>query len=166
MRWADLRYCRCARFLPSPTASHSFGVTHRTYASSTGVSQRDLPTRTKRKIHAIGGARGMWSLPVRQPVKVNGSTFERPANPFHTEKDTLIISTDATPSPGLSRVNLAVVVTSVNADASSIDCFAQQPRRDTDYHTNTGYNHRCCPFLPWHRHTPCYVQCCQCCSST
>ncbi|KAJ3476928.1 hypothetical protein NLI96_g10812 [Meripilus lineatus] len=68
--------------------------------------QRDLPIRVKRKLHAIGGGRGMWSLPVRQAVKVNGSTFERPSNPHHTSNDAVIISTDANPSPGLSRVSM------------------------------------------------------------
>ncbi|KAH8089926.1 CPSF A subunit region-domain-containing protein [Cristinia sonorae] len=66
--------------------------------------QRDLPTRVKRKLHIIGGGRGMWSLPVRQPVKVNGATYERPANPHHSVNDAVIISTDANPSPGLSRI--------------------------------------------------------------
>lgn len=66
--------------------------------------QRDLPIRTKRKLHAIGGARGMWSLPIRQPARSNGVVYERPANPFQTENDTLILSTDANPSPGLSRI--------------------------------------------------------------
>jgi cleavage and polyadenylation specificity factor subunit 1 len=66
--------------------------------------QRDLPARTKRKLHIIGGARGMWSLPVRQPVKVNGVSYERPVNPYQLENDSLIVSTDASPSPGLSRV--------------------------------------------------------------
>ncbi|CCL98048.1 uncharacterized protein FIBRA_00042 [Fibroporia radiculosa] len=66
--------------------------------------QRDLPTRTKRKMHAIGGGRGIWSLLVRQAVKVNGSTYERPANPYHAENDSIVISTDANPSPGLSRI--------------------------------------------------------------
>ncbi|KAI0634706.1 CPSF A subunit region-domain-containing protein [Trametes polyzona] len=66
--------------------------------------QRDMPTRSKRKLHAIGGGRGMWSLAVRQPVKVSGSTFERPANPYRAENDSIIISTDANPSPGLSRI--------------------------------------------------------------
>ncbi|KAK7451137.1 mRNA cleavage and polyadenylation factor subunit [Stygiomarasmius scandens] len=62
--------------------------------------QRDLPIRTKRKLHAIGGARGMWSLPIRQPLKAAGpSTFGKAG-----EQDTLIISTDANPSPGLSRI--------------------------------------------------------------
>ena len=40
----------------------------------------------KRKLHAIGGGRGMWSLAVRQAVKVNGSTYERPSNPHHGGK--------------------------------------------------------------------------------
>jgi cleavage and polyadenylation specificity factor subunit 1 len=66
--------------------------------------QRDLPIRTKRKLHAIGGARGMWSLPIRQPLRSNGVAHERPVNPFQMENDTLILSTDANPSPGLSRV--------------------------------------------------------------
>ncbi|KAF7341963.1 Protein CFT1 [Mycena venus] len=66
--------------------------------------QRDLPIRTKRKLHALGGARGMWSLPIRQPLKTAGSTLERPLDPLQTENDSLIISTDANPSPGLSRL--------------------------------------------------------------
>ncbi|KAJ6513930.1 CPSF A subunit region-domain-containing protein [Mycena vitilis] len=66
--------------------------------------QCDLPIRTKRKLHAIGGARGMWSLPIRQPLK-SGNTLERPLDPFQAENDSLIIiSTDVNPSPGLSRI--------------------------------------------------------------
>ncbi|KAI0302807.1 CPSF A subunit region-domain-containing protein [Multifurca ochricompacta] len=65
--------------------------------------QRDLPTRMKRKLHAIGGARGVWSLPVRTAVKVNGVPYDRPANPFYAENDSLILGTDAIPSPGFSR---------------------------------------------------------------
>ncbi|CAL1708463.1 unnamed protein product [Somion occarium] len=82
--------------LVAATGSGSFG--------GFTLFQRDLPTRTKRKLHAIGGGRGMWSLPVRQAVKVNGSTYERPTNPHRTENDAVIISTDANPSPGLSRI--------------------------------------------------------------
>ncbi|KAH7925063.1 hypothetical protein BV22DRAFT_1119797 [Leucogyrophana mollusca] len=58
--------------------------------------QRDLPTRTKRKLHILGGARGIWSLPVRQPGRVERER-ER-------ENDTVVISTDANPSPGVSRI--------------------------------------------------------------
>ncbi|KAJ7164986.1 CPSF A subunit region-domain-containing protein [Mycena filopes] len=66
--------------------------------------QRDLPIHTKRKLHAIGGARGMWSLPIRQPLKAGGSSLERPFDPFQPENDSLILSTDVNPSPGLSRL--------------------------------------------------------------
>ncbi|KAI0341420.1 hypothetical protein BDW22DRAFT_1408067 [Trametopsis cervina] len=66
--------------------------------------QRDLPTRMKRKLHAIGGGRGVWSLPVRQAVKVNGSTYEKPLNPHQASHDAIIVSTDANPAPGLSRI--------------------------------------------------------------
>lgn len=48
----------------------------------------------------------MWSLPVRQAVKVNGATYERPSNPHYALNDAVIISTDANPSPGVSRVNI------------------------------------------------------------
>ena len=68
--------------------------------------QRDLPSRVKRKLHAIGGLRGMWSLPVRQAVKAHGSTFEKVSNPYHGGNDSVIISTDANPTPGLSRVSV------------------------------------------------------------
>ncbi|KAI0754932.1 CPSF A subunit region-domain-containing protein [Daedaleopsis nitida] len=66
--------------------------------------QRDMPTRSKRKLHAIGGGRGMWSLPIRQPVKVSGGALEKSSNASRTENDTVIISTDANPAPGLSRI--------------------------------------------------------------
>jgi hypothetical protein len=69
-------------------------------------AQRDLPTRTKRKLHIIGGARGMWSVPIRQPMKVNGVSYERPVHPYQSENDSVIVSTDASPSPGLSRASL------------------------------------------------------------
>ncbi|KAF8268563.1 CPSF A subunit region-domain-containing protein [Lactarius quietus] len=86
------------RFVPelvTATGSNSLG--------GFTLFQRDLPTRTKRKLHAIGGARGLWSLPVRTAVKVNGVPYDRPANPFHAENDSLILGTDAIPSPGFSR---------------------------------------------------------------
>ncbi|KAL0062576.1 mRNA cleavage and polyadenylation factor subunit [Marasmius tenuissimus] len=64
--------------------------------------QRDLPTRTKRKLHAVGGVRGMWSLPVR------GKGLPRP------EYDTLIVSTDVNPSPGLSRIGSRTAKADIN----------------------------------------------------
>lgn len=68
--------------------------------------QRDLPTHTKRKLHVLGGARGIWSLPIRQSHRVNGLSYEKAAGPFASEIDTIIISTDANPSPGVSRVSI------------------------------------------------------------
>lgn len=47
----------------------------------------------------------MWSLPIRQTLKMNG-TSERLHRPAHSENiDTVIVSTDANPSPGLTRVS-------------------------------------------------------------
>lgn len=66
--------------------------------------QRDLPVLTKRKMHVIGGARGLWSLPIRQQVKTSGISYEKAASLYHAENDSLILSTDINPSPGLSRV--------------------------------------------------------------
>ncbi|KAG6833062.1 hypothetical protein H0H87_011806 [Tephrocybe sp. NHM501043] len=76
--------------------------------------QRDLPIRTKRKLHAIGGARGMWSLPIRQPVKAGGITYEHAVDPYHAENDTLILSTDVNPSPGLSRIATRAAKTDIS----------------------------------------------------
>ncbi|KAJ7057084.1 CPSF A subunit region-domain-containing protein [Mycena amicta] len=61
--------------------------------------QRDLPVVTKRKLHALGGARGIWSFPIRAPTKSIGETPDP-----QSENDSLVISTDAIPSPGLSRL--------------------------------------------------------------
>lgn len=66
--------------------------------------QKDLPTRMKRKVHAVGGARGVWSLPIRQPLRTNGSHM-----PAHPDTDSIIISTDINPSPGLTRVRISIL---------------------------------------------------------
>ncbi|CAA7257397.1 unnamed protein product [Cyclocybe aegerita] len=87
------------RPVPELVAATGAGTT-----SGFTLFQRDLPVLTKRKLHVIGGARGLWSLPIRQPVKTSGISYEKPANPFQSETDTLILSTDVNPSPGLSRI--------------------------------------------------------------
>lgn len=51
----------------------------------------------------------MWSLPVRTAVKVNGVPYDRPANPYHAENDSLILGTDVIPSPGFSRVRMSLL---------------------------------------------------------
>ena len=45
---------------------------------------------------------------MRTAVKVNGVPYDRPANPFHADNDSLILGTDAIPSPGFSRVRTYV----------------------------------------------------------
>ncbi|TFK16893.1 hypothetical protein FA15DRAFT_650709 [Coprinopsis marcescibilis] len=66
--------------------------------------QRDLPVRTKKKLLALGGSRGLWSLPVRLGGKVGGAV-----RGVEGMWDTVVLSTDATPSPGLSRIATRVV---------------------------------------------------------
>lgn len=56
--------------------------------------QRNLPIRTKRKVHVLGGRRGLWSIPVHS----------KSSNKTSKEYDSILISTDATPTPGISRV--------------------------------------------------------------
>lgn len=71
--------------------------------------QRDLPVRTKRKLHVLGGARGIWSIPVRQSHRVNGTSYEKTSGGLYAgENDTIVISTDANPSPGVSRVRFSI----------------------------------------------------------
>ncbi|KAG8744304.1 mRNA cleavage and polyadenylation factor subunit [Ceratobasidium sp. 414] len=61
-------------------------------AACTGAEHKDLPTRTKRKVPAVGGARGVWSIALR--TKSSGVEG----------LDTVIVSTDLAPSPGISRI--------------------------------------------------------------
>ncbi|KAF9448151.1 hypothetical protein P691DRAFT_801258 [Macrolepiota fuliginosa MF-IS2] len=70
--------------------------------------QRDLPIRRKRKILTISGSRGIWSLPIRQPLRNNNTSYAGQDN------DTLILSTDINPSPGSSRI----ATRSMNRDIS------------------------------------------------
>jgi cleavage and polyadenylation specificity factor subunit 1 len=61
-------------------------------------------TTLLRKLHVLGGARGIWLLPVRQSQRVNGLSYEKATGPFSVEIDTMIISTDANPMPGVLRI--------------------------------------------------------------
>ena len=91
-------------FHPLP-GTFSFDIPHHRLETWNSY-QQDLPVIAKRKLLIIGGARGLWSLPIRQPVRASGISYEKPMNPFHAEMDTLIMSTDINPSPGFSRVGL------------------------------------------------------------
>lgn len=97
------------------------GLSLRLYA------QRDLPIVSKRKLHIIGGARGLWALPIRQPVKASGISYEKAMNPHQTENDTLILSTDANPSPGVSRVGQTRSFIQKLSRANSVDRSLRSP---------------------------------------
>ncbi|CAE6441366.1 unnamed protein product [Rhizoctonia solani] len=60
------------------------------YTGGFTLFQKEIPTRIKRKVPAIGGARGVWSIALRRSQA--------------QELDTVIVSTDLAPSPGISRV--------------------------------------------------------------
>ncbi|ESK98097.1 cleavage and polyadenylation specific protein [Moniliophthora roreri MCA 2997] len=97
------------RLVPELVAATGVGV-----LGGFTLFQRDLPFRTKRKLHIIGGGRGMWSLPIRQSIKASGISFEKATNPYQFENDNLIISTDVNPSPGLSRISTRTAKGDIN----------------------------------------------------
>ena len=117
----------------------------------------------KRKLHVIGGGRGVWSLPVRQAVKVNGTTFERASNPHYGGNDAVIISTDANPSPGLSRVcSLAIMPLGARVLISVSDRDTFHEDRHIHYDPHTGHDDRRGAVLPGNGDPACYVECDSC----
>ncbi|KAG2030510.1 CPSF A subunit region-domain-containing protein [Suillus americanus] len=96
------------RFVPELVAATGAG-----HLGGFTLFQRDLPTRTKRKLRVLGGARGIWSLSVRQSQRVDGLSYEKATGPFSAEIDTIIISTDANPTPGVSRIATRTAKTDV-----------------------------------------------------
>ncbi|KAF8750300.1 mRNA cleavage [Rhizoctonia solani] len=60
------------------------------YTGGFTLFQREFPTRIRRKVPAIGGARGVWSIALRKP--------------HAQDLETVVVSTDLAPSPGISRV--------------------------------------------------------------
>jgi cleavage and polyadenylation specificity factor subunit 1 len=73
----------------------------------------------------------MWSLPIRQPSRTAGNTPERPLDPLQGDNDSLIISTDVNPSPGLSRVNDFSLTVVADADLYEITQLAHRgPKTD------------------------------------
>ncbi|EJT99386.1 hypothetical protein DACRYDRAFT_17537 [Dacryopinax primogenitus] len=70
------------------------------------VYENGLPIRVKRRVPAVAGTRGIWSLRVRRGDRARrGGRRERGEREWADgeERDNLIVSTDATPSPGISR---------------------------------------------------------------
>jgi cleavage and polyadenylation specificity factor subunit 1 len=111
----------CSR-IPNPVTQLAAHNTRNFTIHISSAPKRDLPApaRTKRKLHVIGGARGLWSLSVRTAVKVNGVPYDRPANPYHAENDSLILRTDAIPSPGFSRVSISPLSLNTAIDLTRI----------------------------------------------
>ncbi|KAJ3912750.1 CPSF A subunit region-domain-containing protein [Lentinula edodes] len=75
--------------------------------------QRDLPVKvTKKRMHILGGTKGLWSFALQKKVEKGSGTGHHngTGNSNGGERDTkdvmMIISTDANPSPGFSRVGL------------------------------------------------------------
>jgi cleavage and polyadenylation specificity factor subunit 1 len=76
--------------------------------------QRDVPTRLKKKLHALGGGKGMWALSLRKPALATEKGKEKERSKERERKHSVeaeagelmvaVLSTDANPSPGLSRV--------------------------------------------------------------
>jgi hypothetical protein len=113
--------------------------------TSTGVDklggftlwQSTLPIYTKRKIHAICGTRGVWSLAVKQPISSGGGStskgtgrggVERGGGSDEESWDTVLIGTDGVPSPGLSRVSL-LLFRSPLSRVSGVNCSLAYIRR-------------------------------------
>ncbi|KAG8903754.1 mRNA cleavage and polyadenylation factor subunit [Tulasnella sp. 403] len=90
---------------PSPELIACTGVGH---LSGFTRFTKHLPTRTKRKVPAIGGAQGVWSMFVK---RASNSKMDRSNADV---RDTIIISTNAAPAPGLSRV----ITTTSNGDVT------------------------------------------------
>ncbi|KAJ3764362.1 CPSF A subunit region-domain-containing protein [Lentinula raphanica] len=67
--------------------------------------QKDLPVKvTKKRMHILGGTKGLWSFVLQkksEKEKGNGSVN---GGERDTKEIMMIISTDATPNPGFSRV--------------------------------------------------------------
>lgn len=61
--------------------------------------KKHIPMRTKRKLPVIGGSQGIWSISVKRSTNANMDKANSDG------RHTMILSTNATPAPGLSRVS-------------------------------------------------------------
>ncbi|KAF5359905.1 hypothetical protein D9758_013995 [Tetrapyrgos nigripes] len=89
---------------------------------------RDLPIRTKHKLHAIGGARGMWSLPIHQTLRGAGM-------PSTGEQDALILSTTIGAAPFFQKTAILHVTTG-NIRVLEPDGTERQTIKDTESKKN------------------------------
>jgi hypothetical protein len=101
----------------------------------------------------------MWSLPIRQLSKNSGTSFERPVQ---VENDTLILSTDANPSPGLSRVSVLSDLEGLvwlRLTVTPQDRHEDDEDGRCDHDSYTGYDDRCSAVLPEDGHSSCDDEC-------
>ncbi|KAJ4482302.1 CPSF A subunit region-domain-containing protein [Lentinula aciculospora] len=71
--------------------------------------QRDLPVKViKRRMHILGGTKGLWSFALQKKGNGTGDAKEI----------MMIISTDANPSPGFSRITIPPFASSVSSTPS------------------------------------------------
>ncbi|KAG8802947.1 mRNA cleavage and polyadenylation factor subunit, partial [Serendipita sp. 399] len=66
------------------------------------IFNKRIPTRLKKKIPAIAGRRGIWSMRLDQDVR--GGHRSTTGGPPSTHDDNVLFSTDMTPVPGASRI--------------------------------------------------------------
>ena len=101
----------------------------------------------------------MWSLSVRTAVKVNGVPYDRPANPYHAENDSLILGTDTIPSPGLSRVSTSPPLSRLySLRGSGAVWHMQSQGGHHDHHPRPGRHCRCLIILPRHCYPTCAIK--------
>ncbi|KAJ3793908.1 CPSF A subunit region-domain-containing protein [Lentinula aff. detonsa] len=68
--------------------------------------QKDLPVKiTKKRMHILGGTKGLWSFALQKKTEKGSGSGGGSSNGERDTKETMIIiSTDANPNPGFSRV--------------------------------------------------------------
>ncbi|KAJ3777509.1 CPSF A subunit region-domain-containing protein [Lentinula raphanica] len=75
--------------------------------------QKYLPVKvTKKRMHILGGTKGVWSFVLQkksEKEKANGSAN---GGERDTKEIMMIISTDATPNPGFSRITIPPIISS------------------------------------------------------
>ena len=101
----------------------------------------------------------MWSLPIRQSVRTSGGvSYEKPSQ---TENDTLIISTDSNPSPGVSRVSIVANHPGFEVNGVITDCKAICQGRCHRHNPYSGHNDWLWTFLPANGNPSGYDKCYQ-----
>ncbi|KAJ3731262.1 CPSF A subunit region-domain-containing protein [Lentinula guzmanii] len=70
--------------------------------------QKDLPVKiTKKRMHILGGTKGLWSFALQKKTEKGSGSGGGSSNGERDTKETMIIiSTDANPNPGFSRITI------------------------------------------------------------